>query len=164
MLRLALAGQSDLLLDEREIERAGTSFMVDTLASLREEFEDSAALILVLGMDAFAHLDSWHEWERIPELAHVLVVSRPGSTLPNQGVMARFVHAREALSFEELTHSTAGRVWLQELKPLDISATDIRELIAAGRSARYLLPDSVWDYIHQHKLYQVEHMKRTHAD
>ena len=81
MLDLAVAGHSDLLVDRRELERKGRSFTVDTLQQTRMELGPSAALVWVLGIDSLAQLDTWHEWQRIFELANVLGVERPGTEI-----------------------------------------------------------------------------------
>ncbi len=78
MLELALAGSPRLRVDARELQREGPSYTVDTLVSLREELGEGVALGWVLGADAVAGLDSWRDWQRLPELAHLLLLDRPG--------------------------------------------------------------------------------------
>lgn len=151
MVELAVAPEPELICDPREIQREGVSFMADTLETLREEFGEQTSLILVMGMDSFLSLPSWHKWEEIPQLAHIIVAARPGSVGPKQGIMGKFLHAREAMNIAELRTSGFGRVLLQKMTPLDISATYIRELIEQKLSPRYLLPESVWDYM-EHNL------------
>ena len=82
MLQLAVQEVSELGVDDREIERGGVSYMVDTLQSFRDELGASVSLSLVVGMDSFLTLPKWYEWERIPDLAHIVVVARPGSERP----------------------------------------------------------------------------------
>ena len=77
MLRAAVGTEPDLLVDNREMMREGESFMADTLSSLRKDLGDEP-LCLVLGMDAFLTLDSWHRWKEILQLAHIVVTHRPG--------------------------------------------------------------------------------------
>jgi len=107
-----------------------------------------------MGMDAFCLLDTWHEWERLADLAHIIVMNRPGYAGPESGVMARFLHAREASEISELRAVAFGRVLVQPVTPMDVSATEIRALIAEGNSAGAFLPDVVGDYIQSHSLYQ----------
>ncbi len=156
MVKLAIIDEPELQIDDREMTRQGVSYMVDTLDSLRTELGEDAALCLILGTDAFLSLNTWHEWKKIPDLAHIIIVARPGCTLPSDadGVMGRFMHARAALEPHELKSSPSGRVLVQCLTPLDISATAIRSIISVGKSPRYLLPDLVWDYIKQQNLYK----------
>lgn len=154
MVELAIRNEPELCVDRREIEREGESYTVDTLVALRDEVGDQVSLNLVMGMDAFVGLHSWHQWQRIATLANIVVTERPGANLPVDGVMGHFLNARKVNSGEALFAAASGRVLVQQLARLDISATRIRALIAAGQSPRYLLPDSVWDYIEQHRLYR----------
>jgi len=154
MLQLAVEDEPGLMVDDREIERGGVSYMVDTLQSFRDELGARISLSLVVGMDSFLSLPQWHEWQRIPDLAHIVVVARPGSQLPDSGIIERFVHARLSDSVAELKGSASGRVLFKELTPLDISASHIRQLVEQGQSPRFLLPDAVWAFIKQHGLYQ----------
>lgn len=152
MLKLAIASEPELSVDDRELQREGVSYMSDTLAQLREEVGDDISISLVLGMDSFLSLPQWHEWELIPQLAHLIVVARPGVPFGVNGIMERFLHAHETRDRGEIKHTAFGRVLSQTMTPLDISATRIRNLISSGYSPRYLLPDSVWDYIQHHGL------------
>lgn len=152
MVELAVAPEPELSCDPREIQREGVSYMSDTLQTLRDELGESVSLILVLGMDSFMSLPSWHNWEEIPQLAHIIVAARPGVSGPSQGVMERFLHAREAVGVEELKSSAFGRVLVERMTPLDISSTRIRQIINQKLSPRYLLPESVWDYMERNIL------------
>lgn len=153
MVEVAVAGQSGLLVDRRELERPGPSYMVDTLISLREDL-GKRPLGLILGMDAFLGLPSWHHWERIPELTHLLVVTRPGAPEPDAGPMQTLLRVRETADPEALHGRPAGLALRQQVTRLDISSTAIRGLIAAGRSPRFLLPDAVLALIETHRLYR----------
>ena len=152
MLRLAVAGEPALCVDDRELRRAGPSYSYDTLASLRQELGPARPLVMALGVDAFALLDTWHRWRELAGLASIAVISRPGAALPASGPVAELLAARRCEP-AALAGAPAGRIALLELTPLGISATQIRTLIAAGGTPRYLLPDPVWHYILQHQLY-----------
>ena len=155
MLRAAVGDEPDLLVDNCEMKREGESFMVDSLIALREELAEEP-LCLVLGLDAFLQLDSWHRWEKIPQLAHIVVMHRPGWALdidkasPEIQQLWQDCHVTEA---GDLESQPAGKIILQAVTALDISATRIRALVAAGKSPRYLVPDSVWNLIRMHGLY-----------
>jgi nicotinate-nucleotide adenylyltransferase len=155
MVRRATAGNPLFVVDAREVQRPQPSYTVDTLTALRAELGDEQPLWLLLGADAFLGLPSWHEWRRLFELANIAVAARPGAQLLQTDRMS-----------DELKHevsqrqqaagsvaSPAGSVLLQQMTPLDISATVIRDTLARHGSARYLLPDAVLDYIHEHQLY-----------
>jgi len=155
LIRLAITGERALQVDDRELRRAGASYTAETLRQLREELGPDEPLVMVVGTDAFAAFDRWREWQDIPELAHIVVVRRPGADLPAGSEAEKLVNVRRAGSCQALHDSPCGLV--MELDPplLDISATGIRERIADGRSPRYLMPDTVWQSICSQALYGV---------
>ncbi len=140
LLKAAIDDQPDFVLDQRELDRAGHSYMVDTLASLRDDFP-SHAFCLILGMDAFLGLKQWHQWQRIPELCHIVATTRPGFDIDDQ--LIRELPFTRGHTVSELSEVASGRFLLQSVTQLDISASRIRELLAKGQSVRYLLPDEV---------------------
>ncbi len=154
MLQLALNETPGCFIDERELQRGGPSYMVDTLQSLRDELGDMP-LVFILGMDAFCKLDRWHQWPRLIELAHIVVMLRPDSAMPS-GAVAELVAAHQVKESCELAQSAAGGVWFQSVTQLDIAATAIRERVAQGRDIRFLVPESVRHYIETHGLYQLQ--------
>lgn len=154
MLEAAIVGESGLVADARELQREGPSFSVDTLQTLREDYPDTP-LCLIVGMDAFIDFAQWKDWRNIFSLAHVVVVQRPGSELQfNDVALQQEFEQRHCQQVSELAKDMAGKIFLLEATRLEISATQVRALVAAGNSARYLLPDIVWQYIQQHRLYQ----------
>ncbi len=157
MVRAAVAGNARLVLDDRECRRTGLSFTVDTLLELRHELGPERPFFLLMGVDAFHGLPSWSRWEQLFDLAHVVVVHRPGFTTtlsPFTDVVARQLETRRRDAVSDLQPQAAGFILFSPITPLDISATAIRAALADGRSPRYLLPDSVLDYIHRHHLYK----------
>lgn len=144
-------------IDSSEVEAAAPSYTVHTLERLRRELGDQQSLVLLVGADAFAGLSSWHRWRDIFALAHVAVSHRPGfpvepASLPE--VLAAEFEQRFLTDAGALKHSPAGGIVTFAMTQLAISATQIRKLLANGLSARYLLPDTVLDYIHLHQLYK----------
>jgi len=154
MLQLATRGEAGLSLDGRELHRDGPSYMVDTLLSLRAELGDKSSLALLIGMDALHGLDRWQRWWELVDLCHVVVAMRPGWTAPQQGAVADLVRARQVDDAALLRELPAGKVMFCSVTSLDISASRIRALVADGKSARYLLPDAVLEYIQMTGLYQ----------
>ena len=153
LIRLAIAGEPALRVDDRELQRAGASYTADTLRQLRQELGPEEPLAMVVGTDAFASFDRWREWQTIPELAHIIVVQRPGAELPEGGGVANLVRQRQAEGVEALHQQPFGLVLELDPPLLDISATGIRQRIADGRSPRYLMPDVVWQTIRANGLY-----------
>ena len=142
MVRAAVADQPGLVVDDREVRREGPSYTVLTLRELREE-APGRPICLLLGMDAFLGLPQWHEWRSVFDLAHVVVAHRPGWTAPDAGTLGELIAARGTLRVEDLHESVAGRIHVRPVTQLEISSTDLRDLIVAGQDPRYLLPDAV---------------------
>ncbi|MGR8942352.1 MAG: nicotinate-nicotinamide nucleotide adenylyltransferase, partial [Gammaproteobacteria bacterium] len=143
-------GLPGVIIDCRELDREGPSFMVDTLNSLHRDFPDRS-LLLFIGVDAFNGLSRWHRWRHLFDYAHVVVLTRPGYIIQLQDA---FLRGRQADRITELAEQRAGKLFFQSITPLDISATAIRTMIAEKRDPRFLLPDAVLDYINSHHLYQ----------
>jgi len=157
MARLACAANSRLLVDERECRRRGPSYTVDTLHELRRELGASTLLSLLMGVDAFNALTTWSRWEELFQLAHIVIAQRPGFRFEGESLpaaLARQAETRSAQSLSDLHMHPAGLIAFCTITALDISGTAIRSSIAQGRSARYLLPDAVLDYIREHQLYK----------
>jgi nicotinate-nucleotide adenylyltransferase len=158
MVQLAIADQPAFVLDGREVDRAKPCYTVDTLGELRAELGTTQPLCLLMGGDAFLQLHTWHEWERLFELAHIVVGYRPGFTLGDRirnTAPAFSRHYRQRLcSADELSQQPAGGIVVLAIPELEISSTLIRSRVAENRTIRYLLPNAVADYIHQHHLYE----------
>lgn len=147
MLDAALAGQSRLVVDARELRRDGPSYSVDTLREVRGEVGPQRALVLIVGADAFAGLPTWHEWRALFDLAHIAVLARPGHEPALAPELAAELERRRAAPDSAWRESPAGAIVSLAVTPLEISATDIRRRIAAGEEPRFLLPDAVWALI-----------------
>ncbi|MGH8631638.1 MAG: nicotinate-nucleotide adenylyltransferase [Burkholderiales bacterium] len=158
MVELAIAGNPRFRLDDRELRRQGASYSYDTLTEVRDEIGDRP-LCLLMGADAFVAFTTWHRWEEVLELAHVVVARRPGypleqlaASLPG-ALKSQYVH-RHIADARGARLEPAGRIFTHELTALDVSATALRELIGRGGSLRYLLPDAVIAYIESQRLYR----------
>ena len=154
LLNMAIAEEPGLVVDDRELKRDGTSYTADTLRQIRSEIGPDRPLTMVVGTDSFASFDRWREWDQIPNLAHIIVIVRPGADVAPDSAPAELMKKHAASSVEELYESPCGRILVLEPPLMDISATGIRERIAEGRSPRYLLPDKVWLKIRQSGLYR----------
>ena len=142
MVRAAVEDEPGFSVDDREVLRTGLSYSVDTLTELRAEYPDRS-LCLLLGMDAFLGLPGWHRWREILALAHVVVAHRPGWKAPTQGPLGEVMVDHGTGTVRELHELVAGRVYVHAVTQLEISSTDLRQLISRGGDPRYLVPDSV---------------------
>ena len=155
MVRRAITGNPRFAVDAREVLNPRPSYTVDTLTTLRAEHGSAQPVWLLLGADAFLGLPEWHAWRQLFELANIAVAARPGAqlmqidTLPeplkSEGLKRQVADPKAA--------GSAGSLVLRQMTPLAISATGIRNILAQQGSARYLLPDAVLDFIHEHQLY-----------
>jgi nicotinate-nucleotide adenylyltransferase len=146
MVRAAVAGQSGFMVDDREIRREGMSYTIDTLIELRADYPERS-LCLLLGMDAFLGMPTWHRWRELFDLCHVVVAHRPGWKAPMTGPLGEVMVDRGTGSVRELHGSAAGRVFVQAVTQLEIASTDLRALLMSGRDLRYLVPEAVREII-----------------
>ncbi len=146
MVRVATAGQKGFVVDDRELQRDGPSYSVDTLTALRGEFP-LRPLALIIGMDAFLGLPKWYHWREILQLAHIVVAHRPGWRAPDMGPLGELLADRGTHRIGDLHQAKAGHIYIHDVTQLEISSSDIRELVAMGRDPRFLLPDAVRDVI-----------------
>lgn len=154
MVELAVAGEPRLGCDRRELARGGLSYSYDSLVDIRQDIGPQRGLCLVMGCDALQNIASWHRWRELLDIAHVIVIARPGWTLPDEGVVAHWLQSHRCDAPAQLHRQASGLVHVEELRPLAISSTEIRSLLQLGQSVRYLLPEPVLDYIDQHGLYR----------
>lgn len=157
MVLRSTAENARFFVDPAEVEAERSSYTVDTLERLRGELGPAQPLVLLVGSDAFAGLPTWHRWRELFSLAHIAVSHRPGfsiepSSLPHE--LATEFAARRVADPQALAATGAGQIVTFAMTQLAISATQIRNLLANGKSARYLLPDAVLDYIQHHQLYR----------
>lgn len=158
MVRLAIRDNNMFTLDEREVNRPGVSTTVESLCEYQYELGKNTAPCFILGIDAFIKINQWHHWQELFNLCHMIIVARPGYTsihdyqnLPAD-IRKEFI-ARRVLHASDLKLQINGFIYTAQTSLLEISASHIRSLIAAGKSTRYLLPEIVSDYIKSNYLY-----------
>jgi nicotinate-nucleotide adenylyltransferase len=165
MVERAVAGLPGFSVDATEVLAAeGNSapgYTVDTLQRQRRLHGEERPLVLLIGADAFARLESWQRWRDLFELAHIAVATRPGHEMKvkvgaGETALDAEFNARQGKA-ADLAAAPAGRIVPFAITALEISATAIRRRLAAGLSARYLVPDPVLDYIESHQLYRTPH-------
>lgn len=159
MLDLAVAGDSRLGIDRRELLRDGRSYTVDTLRQVRAEIGAQASLVWVLGADSIVQLHTWKNWRDIFAFAHVLAVERPELELDAQWLRTRApeVHAEIAPRWcnpRQLSQQPSGLFAPFSIHPLRWeSASQVRQRIAANESWDDLVPTPVARYIRENQLY-----------
>jgi len=142
MVKAAIAGQQGFVIDDRELRKSGPSYSVETLAELRQE-HPRRALCLLIGMDAFLGLPNWYQWREILTHAHLVVAHRPGWRAPTRGPLGELLVDRGTGHARDLHEAPAGRILIRAVTQLEISSTELRQLIEAGRDPRYLTPEGV---------------------
>jgi nicotinate-nucleotide adenylyltransferase len=158
MVQLAIADQPRFALDMREIERGGVTYTIDTLHALRSQMPDRP-LVLVMGSDQFARLDTWRDWLQVTQLAHVAVATRAAAHVPLSAKMLTLLDERRAEA-ASLASKAGGNVVEFAMTPVDASATEVRRLLrqlnSAERSQRLsaMVPAAVLNYIDSHHLYR----------
>jgi nicotinate-nucleotide adenylyltransferase len=161
MLEAAINGESGLEVDPLELEREGPSYTIDTLRELRRR-TPNLSYGLILGFDSFCDLPTWKDFREILAEVDLLITSRPPDTVATGRNEAAFGKLPVAVSREFCyddsircyTHQSGRRLEFIPVTPIDISASAIRETIAAGGSGRFLMPEASLEYLHQHGLYR----------
>lgn len=159
MVKLAIADNPSFKLDERELHRAGASYTIDTLISLRSEIgtrSDNIALCLMMGSDAFTRFNTWHRWQEILDYCHIILVQRPSITVQQQPLaneLALLLQNHYTENVSDLSNQDAGFIHMQTITALSISSTAIRAAFKPNQTPRYLMPQIVIDYIAINKLY-----------
>ena len=158
MVELAIADHAGLEVDAREIHRRGRSYTVDTLEELRKEVP-ARPLALILGADAFLGLPRWHRWRELFDLAHVVVVARPGIAFDG-ALSSDLAHEWSRRLHRDATILAvvpAGSIVTQPITAHAIAASAIRAQLARGAkgiaAVRGLLPAAVLAYIDRNQLY-----------
>jgi nicotinate-nucleotide adenylyltransferase len=142
MTRLAIGGDPGLDLSLVEMERPGPSYTIDSLAQLRAHLGDEVGLVLIMAADSFAEIDTWREPDRLLDLAEWAVGPRPGTPMPEPGAL------------RDRYGTKASRIHLLEGPSLDVSSSEVRARVAAGRPIRYLVPRAVEELIVSRGLYR----------
>jgi nicotinate-nucleotide adenylyltransferase len=141
MVKLALPPDSGFTVSRIEIERAGPSFAIDTVAALQRS-RPRAEFVYIIGADAFVEIMTWHRAGELLKLVEFCVVGRPGTRLTSQRI-------------ERIVGKTrARRITIVAGPGIDVSSSEIRRRVRAGETIRFLVPAPVRAYIEQFGLYR----------
>lgn len=160
MLALAVDGEPGIWVDRREMNRDGPSWTVDTLDQLRSELGVDAPIAWLIGADSLLQLASWHRWRRLFELAHIVVVDRPGAAVDAEALRMRAPEVfnevrprwRDPVQLAATAHGGFARVPMPVLR--QESSTELRRRIRDGEPWQDWVPPAVAAYIVRHGLYQ----------
>ena len=152
MTRLATAYNNRFIVNDLETARPKPSYTSDTLKTLRAQ-KPNQSLCLILGTDVFALMNQWYRWETILDLAHLIIINRPEYLPPKEPWMQHLLKTRQTNHFDHCVTKIAGKIFFQEINPIPISATTIRNKIATGEDVSQEIPKKVLQYIQKHHLY-----------
>ena len=158
MLELATASCPALEVDAVEVERAGISYTVDTVSALRESASGKTGhaghIVFILGMDAFNGLPSWHRWQDLLALCHLLVLARPGSTVTEFAGDTIGLRARQVNSPDQLFAADGGKILIEAEFDHAVSSSDVRRGLGNAADLSAQVNGKVLRYIEEHGLYR----------
>ncbi len=140
MVELAIAGKAYFAVSRVDVDRSGPCYTVDTLELLRAEWGMGPRFFFIEGNDSLSDIACWYQPQRLIELCELAVVVRPGSEI-------------DLAELERQLPGLTGRIHWVKMPILEISSSDLRARVRAGRSISYLVPREVEAYIRQHRLY-----------
>ncbi|MCC2615811.1 nicotinate-nucleotide adenylyltransferase [Aestuariibacter halophilus] len=155
MARLACLDWPFFSVDDRELRRDTPSYTVDTLHQLRAE-SAQRPLCFFIGMDSWLSFDQWVRWQEILTLCHLVVCQRPGYPEKPSNALQEALSQRQTEHPSALLERPCGHIFFAPSTRVDISATTLRQRLAAGEDAKTWLPARVLNYIQQHHLYGID--------
>ena len=138
MLNLAIKEFPSLEIDTREIDRGGSSYMIETLAEIVKEFKDNT-ICLIIGMDSFKTFKTWKKWDEFAKLIHLIILPRNTNQHPQKSLDTFDI----ALDKNHLNNKTSGLLYFSNSELIDISSSDIRGKIASKQNLDGLTPSSI---------------------
>jgi nicotinate-nucleotide adenylyltransferase len=138
MLNLAIKEFPSLEIDTREIDRGGSSYMIETLTEIVKEFKDNT-ICLIIGMDSFKTFKTWKKWDEFAKLIHLIILPRNTNQHPQKSLDTFDI----ALDKNHLNKKTSGLLYFSNSELIDISSSDIRGKIASNQNLDGLTPSSI---------------------
>lgn len=152
IVRLAIATNPSFALSSFEVDQGGNSYSIRTIEHMRAQF--GVTPYFILGQDAFNEISTWYQSERLFDLAHFAVMSRPDSERPELEDVLGEMHASFERTEGGYVNRAGNRIMFIDVTPLDISSSLIRAFRRQGRSIRYLVPEEVEQYIRNERMYE----------
>ena len=163
MIRLALAGYAGFTLSDVELKRTGPSYSVDTVKIFKQRFSDECEMFWILGIDAFLEIHTWKSFKKLMQLLPFIVLDRPGagreSGPQSWQTLEKYLHAHVSAAYafsdrrSAFVHSALQPVFVHGITRMDISSSKVRNLVKAGKSIHFLVPERVEKYIRNKGLY-----------
>jgi nicotinate-nucleotide adenylyltransferase len=157
MVRMAIEGNVSFSFSDVENLRSGKSYSVETVEYILNKYLEDLELYFIVGQDAFEAVTTWKDWEKLLLLCNFAVMTRPGyeqkgleNILP-KAFASRFTYDKKTNAYKG---STGHTIYFRHVTFLDISSSRIREMMKAGQSSRYLIPDNVRNYIVKNSIYK----------
>lgn len=138
LLRLAVTDKPEFLVETDEIDRGGKSFMIDTLQRLREKH--LANLVLIMGQDAFAAIEGWHRWQELLDYCHLAIDQRPGYGVNYTNAL---LDQQGWSEVADVRQQESGCIVHVEVSQMDISSSNIRDLLRKRQSISQFVPAAV---------------------
>jgi nicotinate-nucleotide adenylyltransferase len=164
MVELAVADNPSFIASAIELERSGPSYSIDTIRRFHTDFPD-AVFFFILGLDAFREIHTWKEYTLIPSLCNLIVTSRPGLSTPS---IDQFIPValQTTLWYDPALkmyrHASGHYLAFHEIQGLNISASQVRQIVRQRKSLRYLVPSAVEAYITEHTFYHNHNEESQH--
>jgi nicotinate-nucleotide adenylyltransferase len=153
MIESVIQDNPSICIDQRELESDAISYTINTLKSLRHEYEDSV-FYLIIGRDAFDKIDSWKDWQELLDYTHIIVANRPGERNHNLSIeLLNWIEQHQTTSQKLLKDNLSGKIYFIDIPMLDISSSMIRQLVSDNQPVDKLLATSTQNYIKENHLY-----------
>lgn len=153
MIEMAVEGQLQCFVDNREIERQGDSYSLLTVKEYREQYPE-ANLYFILGSDAMCQFNTWYHWQEILDYVNLIVLKRPGHELVLNEELTLFFSDKTADTASDISHSSHGLMYISSEAMMLFSATEVRTALSEGQVVGNMLSENVVSYIQNHQLYE----------
>lgn len=155
MVKLAIARKQRVEIDTRELNRTKTSYTIDTLKELKQEYP-TTPICFIMGMDSLLNFDTWVKWQEILKYCHLVISQRPQWHPNYNTTIETLIKNCKTTDSQDLHNLQSGKIFFQKTSQLDISSTEIRQRVRQNLSIKSLVPEAVETYICQNKLYQTK--------
>lgn len=151
MVKLAIENHAHFSVYAYEMQQQKISYTIESVRQLRKQ-HPTQPFCFIIGGDAFSHFHEWHDWKKIAEMMHLIVVTRSEKIITTPEITALLAE-RQTKNSADLHNTVSGKIYYCDIKPIPISATHIRDEIKSGQKNIPELDEAVLKYIDEHKIY-----------